>query len=543
MAAVNDLPDPGSVNPFDALAATVAATAKRKPPRKRRRHTKRVREAVSGVHVALYLRVSQDKSRRGEESVELQEKNARAYLDRYPATFAGLPVVVYCDNDKSGADPNVARPDFDALCEAIDAGLVAYVVVRNQARILRHSWEAFLDRCVRGGVEQIHRYEEGTIDVGSPNDHLQSEMTGVFNKHYVAMVTKGVHGTLADRVAKGLPKSGGTPYGYLWGEDANRDRTFVVFEPEAAVLRIAAERLLNLGETLADVCRHINAAGIVGRDGAPWKGTTLARRLLSPYVGGWLAVRGKVVKRGAWVPIFDEDTYARLVALLDGDRTRVSHANGVAYSVPRKRGRPSAHLLSGVLRCPCGHHLTGTRVPAATDPGVKVRRYRCVSSTGGCGQNTITDGIDGAHNVDRVVVDLVLAALQDPETRAALAQDDYVEERRAAVDEEAVLIARKAEWFELAQDGEMKPADWAPMEAGFDRKIAAVRDRLRAIPPARGKDWDQVVSDWETMDVAQRRAVIRDVTESITVTPRGRGYTGFDASRIVIVPRVEAVAG
>src|ERR1017187_5980622 len=74
-------------------------------------------------HIALYLRISQDKRGRA-EGVDAQERRGREYAG---SAWPGLPVVIYCDNDLTAARDDVVRPAYERLREAIDRGEVAHL--------------------------------------------------------------------------------------------------------------------------------------------------------------------------------------------------------------------------------------------------------------------------------------------------------------------------------------------------------------------------------------------------------------------------------
>jgi len=74
------------------------------------------------VHVALCCRIRQDKTGRA-EGVEAQEKWGREYAMQ---TWAGVPVVLYGDNDISAANRD-PRLGYNRLRQAIRDGQVAHL--------------------------------------------------------------------------------------------------------------------------------------------------------------------------------------------------------------------------------------------------------------------------------------------------------------------------------------------------------------------------------------------------------------------------------
>ena len=125
------------------------------------------------------------------------------------------------------------------------------------------------------------------------------------------------------------------------------DVDFSAIEPdEAAIIQELARRTL-AGESLASLCRELNAGGIPTAAGGRWSPATLRRILIGPHLAG-LRVYGEQLYPAAWPAILSEDTHHALRALLTDPQRKTNPM------------RPTRHLWSGFLVC--GH--CGTRMYA-----------------------------------------------------------------------------------------------------------------------------------------------------------------------------------
>ena len=120
---------------------------------------------------------------------------------------------------------------------------------------------------------------------------------------------------------------------------------------EAEVLRDAAHKVL-AGWSLTNIAADLDRRGVRGANGKQITYNSLARMLTNPTVAGHRVHRGRIVRRGVWEPILDENTWQAVRAKLAAPRT-VHKGNGgdlrdhaaasTAHS-PRSRRR---YLLTG----------------------------------------------------------------------------------------------------------------------------------------------------------------------------------------------------
>src|SRR5262245_56439488 len=105
--------------------------------------------------IAIYARTSRD---REDKRVSIRRQVERC-TKRANDLFPGVEVRAYDkDNNKSGADPDVVREDYERLLNDIRRGQVAQVVVHEQSRLTRQpqQWNQLVVILTRAGIEKIH---------------------------------------------------------------------------------------------------------------------------------------------------------------------------------------------------------------------------------------------------------------------------------------------------------------------------------------------------------------------------------------------------
>ncbi len=124
--------------------------------------------------VAVYCRISKDPSRL-EVGVNRQRQDCLALAkDLWPEGQVRL----YIDNDVSAADPEVARPQWLAMLDALRCGEVDEVVAYDQSRLTRQpiEWEQLLVIFGRRGIRSLHTVREGERDVAEGGGRM---VTGI----------------------------------------------------------------------------------------------------------------------------------------------------------------------------------------------------------------------------------------------------------------------------------------------------------------------------------------------------------------------------
>ncbi|MPY85933.1 MAG: recombinase family protein, partial [Actinophytocola sp.] len=270
-------------------------------------------------YVAIYCRISQDKRGRA-EGVKSQERWGRDYA---ASAWPDLPIEVFADNDLSAADPKVTRPEFERLRQWITDGLIAHIWAVEQYRFVRQEveWFKVAAELDAAGITELHTNRDGIVRV-------QDEVAGikaVLGAGEVRRLKQRINDRLAEVAASGAP-AGGVRFGYRRAARDDGTKTFVIEPDEAEIIRECADKVL-AGWGLSTLVNDLNARGIRGPRGGKIGPTQIGGWLTSPTVAGHRVYQGRIVGRGNWPPILDEDTWQAVRAKLSQPR-RVKRADG-----------------------------------------------------------------------------------------------------------------------------------------------------------------------------------------------------------------------
>lgn len=457
---------------------------------------------------SAYVRISEDK-RHDEHGVTNQKPQALGLscsLGWHVPEWA-----VYVDNDKSATKAHVRREDYERLLADMEGGRVHGVTATFSDRIYRRLAE--LERLitvVEANNVAIRTVHSGEIDLTTASGRMVARILGSVATHEGEVKAERMR--LANAAAREEGKmvtSGLRLFGY------NRDGS--INKTEAKVLHGVVRRLM-AGQTITSVCHWLNDSGVRTTQGNKWQITGLNRLLTNPRIAGHSVYRGRIVGRGEWEPLLDQETWEALHALL-------SSAN-------RRRGRsPRVALLPGLVFCGrCGAAMrTGGRGSGKGNQGPhRVRTYRCNTDPGpygGCGRVSVL-----AEPVEKIVEDVARLWLNDARARAHLAKVREHDAVSGLPGEVSKLRTRLAQLEDaLAEEDEDVLALRAAAKkvrtrlTDAEAKLASMASHAMPLP-----DLD---AEWPT-DLAARRRLVDLAVERVVINP-GRGQS-FDRDRVKV---------
>jgi hypothetical protein len=311
-----------------------------------------------------------------------------------------------------------------------------------------------------------------------------------------------------DRAAHaGRPVGGRRAYGF--------EADNVTVRPdEAAMVREVADRLLG-GDSLRTIAFDLNRRTVPTCSGSLWSTRTLQSMIANPRYAGLRVHRGEVVGDAVWPAILDRATHERVRAVV-GDARRV------------RRGRPSAHLLTGFVRCGwCGGKMHSSR-----DRNEK-RRFICSPGPqGGCGHMSVV-----AEPLEQLVEAAVLQRLRSPVLNAARAK---ASRRTKKATDVGSLAELERDLEDLARDyGEQRITrrEWLAAREPLERRRDTARRALAAHADRRvleTMDAGDVAATWDKLPLERRRAVLTD--RIVINTASSRGHV-FESDRVDVVWR------
>lgn len=462
------------------------------------------------ARAAIYVRISRDSAGQG-LGVKRQHTDCEALALRLGWTV----VDVFEDNDVS-ASTRKPRPSYERMIAAVEQGHIEAVVVWDVDRLTRspRELEDVIDHADRIGLRLAS--VGGDIDLATEQGRMMARMKGTVARYEIEQSRRRLKAKHKELAAAGK-HNGPRPFGW----DFDTDRSLVINETEAAVVRELVERVL-AGESVWRLCLDLNDRGITTSAGNPWVTQVLRRMLLRWRNCGIRTHRGKVVGPGQWQAIVDRETHERVVALLTNPARRTNN-----------RGTEARYLLTSVARCgACNGYLVGTNEFTYTLKNGRSRTYphayRCPKA--GCHKV-----IRRMAEVDALVNGVVVGVLERDGVRL-LGGDPAI--ATAAADRIEAIEAKLALTADEFADDAITGEQLRRITERLRPQLAVERARLASAQPEpmlatyTGPD---VATTWEQADVETRKRIIRLLGMRITVHPVGAGNgRTFDPTSIRI---------
>lgn len=460
------------------------------------------------MRTGIYCRISLDAE--GDElGVNRQRVDCIAEAERR----GWIVAEVYIDNDIS-ASKGKLRPEFERMLRDASAGHIQAITAYDVSRLTRNptELESIIDMAERYGLELAT--VGGRIDVSSPEGRVTARVVGSLAKYEVEQMSKRLKRKFAEKAALGEPH-GYPPYGYrrveTLGADGRPDavKRDIVHPEHGDVVREAARRIL-AHESLRAIVMNFNARGIHGPKAAKWNSTILRQILLRPTNAGLRRYQGKIVGPSTTEPLYGQDIFNRLVALLT-DASRKSNHAGPGYKYLMS-GLAICGLCGGSMRRQIGREVTSKRTgrvkrqPPSYNCAVcfKVRRVQ--------------------SSVDEVVREVITLRLEQPDALGLFATGDseVAQLAQAAVEGLDAKLALVADLFTA---DEVSVVQFKRMNADLREKRLKASRRLEGARP-RSVLTELVGGDvrgkWDALPIeAQREAVT--ALMSVTILPSGSG--------------------
>jgi DNA invertase Pin-like site-specific DNA recombinase len=451
---------------------------------------------------AIYTRISKDKLGDGHGVAnQLADLEKRAEARGWTVTHR------LSDNDigVTRKDPRAAgkyRPGYEEVLRLVDSRAVDVVFSWKWDRFIREplDLEYLIPRFDKAGVRFAEA--DGSIDLGTDSGRLAARI-------FVAMAKaeqerKSERQKLANEAAAISGKRRlGTPRPFGYADD------HVTPHPVEGPAVAGACAMLLGGGSISGVLREWAGAGLkppqeARRGTTRWNRTSIRMILLNPRIAGLSVYRGEIVGQGQWEPLVAEETWRAV--------------RGILEDPARKPPRGVRTLLGGLALCPCGNVVTG--MPSHTGHHI----YRCAppgrdaSYTGHVARQSVP--------VEDFIERLVITRMsRDDAADLLIVPEDGPDV--VGLREEAAAIRRNLE--EMAVDRAMGRIGRGPMLAATERADARLAEIGTELEEAAREDVlaplvaaDSAASEWETLDLSSKRAVIKTLM-TITLLSPGKG--------------------
>jgi DNA invertase Pin-like site-specific DNA recombinase len=226
------------------------------------------------MNVGLYTRVSTETQVRG-ESLEDQEHDGHEWAERRRHHV----VRVFTDAGLSGKLAADERPGLAAALEALEAGVIDGLVVRDLDRLARELTvqEAVLAQVWTRDDTIVFEYgRDAEVLRDDPDDPMRTtirQVMGAFKELDRKLVAKRLRDGRRSKARKGKHANGPAPYGWV-----TRDGELWPVASELEVLDLMRE-LRASGARQADIAEALNAAGHPARSGGAWTQPVVSRIL------------------------------------------------------------------------------------------------------------------------------------------------------------------------------------------------------------------------------------------------------------------------
>ncbi|ODA91857.1 hypothetical protein BFX40_02435 [Mesorhizobium sp. SEMIA 3007] len=439
--------------------------------------------ALKTIRVALYLRVSSDKSVQSNLSIPDQEAQLRALCKQE----GWIIVAVYIEEGVSAK--TAARPQFQRMIADSQSQERPFekILIHNTSRFARSSsdYAIYEKLLVQHNIEIVSVSQTFAKDAGGM---ISKRISNLFDEFH--SLRSAVDSIRARRrmVEIGHWPGGPPLFGYRLipaGDNPSRKWVAIRHEERGVVERIYSMALYGDGEGpplgLQAIAKWLNKRGYRTRDGARWGGQAIHKMLTNPaYYGDYYWF----VNPSENEFIEDQDP------ILMGIPAIVARQMFEEVQLLLERRNPKMHgaklissplLLAGIARCKCGASMTlGTGTGKL---GVVYRYYRCSADSRGldrCSGPRIPEG-----TLDSAVLDSLKDRILD-ENRLSdllirLSERDARQRTRA--DGKIPEFQARMKAAETALQGIMATAKLAPSitsQPTFQRELELVSSELAA---------------------------------------------------------------
>lgn len=210
--------------------------------------------------VAIYCRLSDEergKRNKADDSESIQ--NQKTMLINHALKNGWEIYDIYSDDDYSGADEAIQRPEFSRLMADAEKGRFQIVLAKSQSRFTRDMEyvEQILHKKFQlWGIRFVSLLD--SADTAVPGNKKSRQINGLVNEWYVEDLSENIRAVFDVKKGQGKFVGAFAPYGYK--KDPADKNHFIVDEPAADIVRLIFRLYLN-GYGLAKVAQELNRRG------------------------------------------------------------------------------------------------------------------------------------------------------------------------------------------------------------------------------------------------------------------------------------------
>ena len=429
---------------------------------------------------------------------------------------------VVVEEDVSGARP-VDERELGRLLRRVDSGESAGIIAYKLSRFGRGALETLqaVERIKKAGGRLV-TVEDG-VDSAKPGGRLLLTVLAGLAEEELEQRRAGWAIARRQALQRGV-HVGPTPIGYRRGRDGRLQE-----DERVAPFVAAAFSMRGQGESWAAIARYLEEKAVLplerkGRKSVAWSRTGVMAVIRSRVYRGELWDEAELVCKDAHKATVSEGQWRFAQRGGKGGRTHVKDGSIAAQGV----------LASIVYCAACGYRLSLTGSTSRT--GERIASYFCRIHHAASGE-CAAPAVASTRTLDPYVERRLLEALADPKSKLIKAHEvgariQTAAERVKASEEELDSFLAT----ELASV--LGPERYrAEVERRQDEVRAAQHDLSEALTAnlalgqAGSRTPAQLVADWQTMTMNEKRAVVRAYIDRVTLSkadPKRRRWQPID---------------
>lgn len=331
------------------------------------------------MHVALYARVSTTRQAENDLSIPDQLRQMRAWCEANEHTA----VLEYVEPGASATDDK--RPVFQQMIAGALSKPAAFdaIIIHSLSRFFRDGIEfgVYERKLAKNKVKVISITQPTSDDAGG---EMMRRIINLFDEHQSKETSKHTSRAMCENARQGFFNGSKAPFGYqtvltdISGSRSRKKKRLQVDPAEAMIVRNIYALYLNgyQGQTMGikQIVKHLTERGQLMR-GSDWSIQKMHNVLSNrAYLGEhYFNVRnsktGETRPPSEWImvkaePIVDIETFTQVAALREARSPKTNPARRTSFP----------NLLTGLLKCACGHHIT-----AVSGKSGRYRYYKCAA--------------------------------------------------------------------------------------------------------------------------------------------------------------------
>ncbi|MFF0989553.1 recombinase family protein [Kocuria nitroreducens] len=461
----------------------------------------------------IYARISQDRtgahlgvSRQLSECEDFAQGRNIQVVDRLT------------DNDIS-AYSGKPRPGYEELLQRIRDGSVDEVLVWHTDRLHRSpkELEEYIDACSVHGV-QTQTVKAGELDLATSTGRLIARQLGSLARYESEHKGERVKAKRRQAALAGQWQGGARPFGWQIRKETDEHggvrNVPVIDETEAELVRWAFQAVLE-GRPISSIVAHFQRSGVPSARGNEWRHSTVRSLLGKTRNCGIESLHGEELGLSTFPALVDEGTFRAVQRILKDPKRKSQDDNRVK------------HLLGGIAKCHCGMPMV------AGNTGRGARQYVCESYRfPETRRKDISHVSRRLEELDAHVQRRWPHIIYGTGSALRLHAPGRAEDRQQVEKELTKLRAQQDELIDMWSEGSLTRRQFEAKNAEFGSAIDKLEDQLADL--AQTSEFlpdlqpNQAAAYWETLDVLQKRALLKQSVEIICYPTGGKRFSKLE---------------